>query len=270
MPLDAQVKAVSREAALTQCQIQAESHNNHITLNGCYAFDDLPTVLELAMDSPRLLAQHWIEKDLAALKITLGGKVQFGNTPEHYQPVVIKKSAPLKTLLIPVLSDSNNLYTESITKTLGHAYYGRGTFQSGSRAIKAILNKNPSMANASYRLVDGSGQSRYNLVSPLIIARLLHIMNEDPHREDFVNALSVGGKTGTLQTRMQTEVLKDKISAKTGGASGTSTLSGYLIAKSGKPYIFSIMINQVDNNHIAQAKQVEDKICMMISEEHWH
>lgn len=264
--LTAKVTAVTREEAKDHCQIQPHTKNNHIVLKGCYAHADTPTVLELAIDSPRQLAKAYIEKALAADNITLVGTIRFAPTPSNFQPIATKTSAPLSALLIPILSDSNNIYAESLTKTLGRYETGHGTFQSGTLAIKNQLHNNELFPKTPFRLSDGSGQSRYNLISPFMLSQLLLAMKQDPNFEIYKNALSVGGVKGTLATRMQDPTLKGKVFAKTGGATGTSTLSGYLIADNGKPYIFSIMINQIalENGGYQRVKAFEDQLCQLL------
>lgn len=266
--LTTKVVAATREAAKNQCHIQVNTQNNHIMMEGCYALEDTPTILELAIDSPRQLAQKYIEKALSAQKIALGGKVRFGSTPVEYPPLAVKYSPPLKSLLVPVLRDSNNLYAETITKTMGLAMTQKGTFQSGTLAIKTALEQQAGLPPAQYRLSDGSGQSRYNLVSPLLISQLLYAMSRSPHFEHYHNALSVGGVRGTLSNVMKTD-LKGKVFAKTGGASGTSTLSGYIIADNGKAYIFSILLNQINSDNYFKARQFQESICQMIAKEAW-
>lgn len=294
------VKGVSEDAAKNTCQIEVRTQDNHIHFDGCYAWEKTPTVLHMAIDSPQLLAQQWIEKNLAASNIHLSGKIIFGKAPASLTTLAAKKSPPLKDLLVPVLADSNNVYAESLVKTIGSVYKGQGSFYAGTRAIQEILKnetaenntlpaqsinakipsvKSESANNTSLKTVllpkticrieDGSGQSRYNLISPLALGTLLQQMKQHPHADIYQQALSVGGVSGTLKERMQQEDLKGKVLAKTGGASGTSTLSGYIISRSGKSYIFSIMLNQLAENNYAQTKAFEDTLCLMMVNEPW-
>lgn len=262
------VIGVTREAAKTTCQIKASYQPNQILLEGCYAYEDTPKILELAINEPRDLAKASIAQYLKTLNIQLDGKITFGSTPKDAQVIALKKSPPLKTLLKPVLADSNNLYTESLTKTLGLKHYGQGSFQSGTKAMHTILNDYIPEALTQCRFEDGSGQSRYNLVSPLSIIQLLQSMVQDPNFEDYYKAFSVGGTNGTLEPRMQ-NALKGQVIAKTGGATGTSCLSGFFKTKSGKIYLFSMMINQFSNS-IMQAKNFEDELCAILVEEPWY
>jgi D-alanyl-D-alanine carboxypeptidase/D-alanyl-D-alanine-endopeptidase (penicillin-binding protein 4) len=52
-----------------------------------------------------------------------------------------------------------------------------------------------------------------------------------------------GDPEGTLRHRLLTDATYGKVVAKTGGISGVVTLCGYVTARSGQRYVFSILIN---------------------------
>jgi len=89
--------------------------------------------------------------------------------------------------------------------------------------------------------VDGSGLSRYNLISPNDQVRLLKKCLDDFGWERMTRLLPTGGE-GTLENLYESD--QNFIYAKTGTLSNNHNLSGYLITKSGKRLIFSLM-----NNH---------------------
>lgn len=268
LSLKTEVIAVSSEEAKKSCQLNVTIRDNRITLKGCWSIEKLPSSLELAFDQPKLLAKQQLEQELRQQNIKLSGKITFAATPKQLPIILVKRSPPLKELLVKVLADSNNLYSESLTKALGIAYVGRGTFQAGTIAIEEILKNDTELNFNHAKLSDGSGQSRYNLVSPYLIAKLLQHMAHSEQFPAFYAALASNGKHGTLLERSNTPNLTGKINAKTGSAMGTSALSGYLTGKSGNQYIFSIMINQSNKNYYA-LKAFEDKLCQLMIEEPW-
>jgi D-alanyl-D-alanine carboxypeptidase/D-alanyl-D-alanine-endopeptidase (penicillin-binding protein 4) len=261
------VLAVTPEAAEKNCALNAKVKNNEITLTGCWPIDKTPINVELAIDDPRLLAKLTLLQALKLSNIAFTGVVLFEKAPNDLSVLLVKRSPELKNLLFKILADSNNLYTESLTKALGLAYLGKGSFQQGTQAITAILSPEGQFDFSQTRFSDGSGQSRYNLVSPLLISKLLGAMQKDPHFSDFYSALSISGMNGTLATRMKNNDLEGKIIAKTGSASGTSALSGYFTGKSGNTYLFSMIINQSTNDN--GSKVFEDKLCQLMVEEPW-
>ena len=89
--------------------------------------------------------------------------------------------------------------------------------------------------------VDGSGLSRYNLISPISQVRLLK-KSIDEFGWDRIQALLPSGGEGTLKGLYESET--PYVFAKTGTLSNNHNLTGMLITKSGKKLLFSFM-----NNH---------------------
>jgi D-alanyl-D-alanine carboxypeptidase/D-alanyl-D-alanine-endopeptidase (penicillin-binding protein 4) len=267
LPLKTHVISASLQATQTICQLNASIKNNSILLSGCWAQEKTPTFIELAIDNPSLFIQQYIHYFLKKLNIQFQGQILFAKAPPNLPLIAIKHSVPLKEILIKILADSNNIYTESLTKTLGYAYFGQGSFQAGVLAISNILKKEYDLEILN-NFKDGSGQSRYNLITPSLITNLLYQLYHDPLFPYFYNALSINGQKGTLMERLKDENMKGKVIAKTGSAMGTSALSGYLRANNNEEYLFSILINQADKNGVA-LKNFEDKLCELMVMENW-
>lgn len=108
--------------------------------------------------------------------------------------------------------------------------------------------------------VDGSGLSRYNLIAPVDQVRLLRKSYEEFGWDRVTNIMPTGGQ-GTLKELYLSE--DPFIFAKTGTLSNNHNLSGYLITRSGKRLIFSLM-----NNHYtrptAEIKKAMEKFLIQI------
>jgi len=87
--------------------------------------------------------------------------------------------------------------------------------------------------------VDGSGLSRYNLVTPRTMISLLLKIKEEVPQERLFNILATGGVSGTLKNNYVAD--EPYIFAKTGTLRHNHSLSEYLRAKSGKVLVFSLM-----------------------------
>ena len=96
------------------------------------------------------------------------------------------------------------------------------------------------------RWVDGSGLSRYNLVSPEALVYLLGKLRREIPRDRLYGILASGGGRGTLEKRFD-EGPAPYLFGKTGSLSNNHNLCGYLITRSGKTVLFAFM-----NNHYQQ------------------
>lgn len=103
--------------------------------------------------------------------------------------------------------------------------------------------------------VDGSGLSRYNLFSPKSMVYVLDKLYKEFPQERLFNIFAIGGRTGTLRGSYGGN--PPYVYAKSGTLSNNYCLSGYLITKSGKTLIFSVMNNhfQKENWQVRQETQ---------------
>jgi len=218
-------------------------------------------VLKLAIRNPDQLLKSLVVKLLAEEQINLKGQIMFGRIPPGTENVYKHSSGNLLALLGPVLRDSNNLYSDSLMKTLGYARSQRGTFHAGIRAIQASLQEHTKLEPKQYSLWDGSGLSSYNFVTPQQFATVLQTIYQHKEFYPLINELLAhSGETGTLQERINNPELKGKIRAKTGSKRGIASLAGYLTTKSNRELIFVIMTEQAVGDR-SNLSQFEKEIC---------
>lgn len=103
--------------------------------------------------------------------------------------------------------------------------------------------------------VDGSGLSRYNLETPRNMVAILQKINNIVPDSTLFQLLPVGGVSGTLKNWYKAST--PYVFGKTGTLSNNHNLSGYLITKSGRKLIFSLMINHyvVSTTEVREAMQ---------------
>jgi D-alanyl-D-alanine carboxypeptidase/D-alanyl-D-alanine-endopeptidase (penicillin-binding protein 4) len=103
---------------------------------------------------------------------------------------------------------------------------------------------------------DGSGLSRYNLITPRSLVWLWGKILEEKPKEKLFPLLATGGVSGTLQNYFKAD--QPYIFGKTGTLSNTFNLSGFLITKKGKLFIFSFMNNSYPTRALPVKKKMEE------------
>ncbi len=162
---------------------------------------------------------------------------------------------------------SDNLSAEMVLYSLAASFNTYPvTAQQGLNVVDSLLTLSGVLRN-NYVLADGSGVSRYNLVSAeQILSVLKYMYSSDPYLFNiYLKSLPLAGIDGTLAKRMNDTDAEGKVYAKTGTLKGVSCLSGYVTAKNDHLLAFSIL----EQNFIDQpsyARYIQDKICQVLAE----
>jgi D-alanyl-D-alanine carboxypeptidase/D-alanyl-D-alanine-endopeptidase (penicillin-binding protein 4) len=199
----------------------------------------------------------------AALKAALaeegvvidGAVVSAHGSPDGAWQLVTTHQSDLARTLEVTNKRSQNFYAESLAKVLGWKVRGEGSWAAGMGVVTDFLS-GLGIAPDSFHLVDGSGLSRGNQMSPRAMTGLLEQMYFHALGRDFLRSLPFSGEPGLKwQRRLSLPPYAGNVFAKTGTINGVSTLSGYAKAVSGRVYAFSILFNQVRSNAAAHAAQ---------------
>lgn len=159
---------------------------------------------------------------------------------------------------------SHNLYAEALLKEVGRVVTGEGSFAAGARAVEAFLARAAGVDTAhAVRLVDGSGLSRTNRVTPRATVELLGFMAREGGAEPFLASLPSAGSERGLR-RMFGTAAAGALRAKTGTLKDVSALSGYVHAADGERLAFSLIANAVAST--AEAKRLEDRVGARLAE----
>jgi serine-type D-Ala-D-Ala carboxypeptidase/endopeptidase (penicillin-binding protein 4) len=182
--------------------------------------------------------------------------------PPEGEEVAARTSAPLLEDLRITDKVSQNLHAEMLLRAVAKARRGMGSRQAGLEEMAAFLAEAGVEADA-WRLQDGSGLSRLNLVKPRAVVDLLRHMYKRP---EWITLLPVGGEDGTLAGRFGATAAARKIYAKTGTLSHVSALSGYAQRRSGAVRTFAILVNNYGSRDSAEIRAVMDRICNLLVE----
>lgn len=236
---------------------------NTYIVTGCIKTSDEPKKIAMAIADPRSNAQFMLLNALQQNHIIYNQAIYFGNT-SNQALYATQTSAMLPNLIQTMLKDSDNMIADAIYKTLGASYFHeQGTWDNSHQAIHNILLNTAHLDIPMTTLIDGSGGSRYDYVTPEQIISLLNTTYHYPYAKQWISALPIAGIDGTLKKRMTSPDIQGNVFAKTGTETGVSTLSGYLITNNQHTLIFSIMINNfIDLPSRYQA--LEDELCRLL------
>ena len=171
-------------------------------------------------------------------------------------------SVKLPQIIKVVNKKSHNFYAEQLLKSIGADFYGNGSFKSGCREVMRWA-ASIGIDNDELIMVDGSGLSRKNYITPRATARLLEYMSAQKQFLHYYNSLPISTIDGTLKNRMVGSIAAKHVHAKTGYLSHVRNLSGYLRGKDGKLYLFVILVNNysVPTPYI---NNLQDRICSLL------
>lgn len=175
--------------------------------------------------------------------------------------VLSHQGKPLGEILGLFNKPSENAIGEVLLLNLAHrSTSAPGTWQAGQNTMNSFLTETAGLTGSTFRVADGSGLSRYNLVNAAGTVRLLQYAFQRPDRDVLLRALPSGGE-GTLGERMR----QLRIHAKTGTMSGVTCLAGYIQASDGSWRIFAIHMNGfVGSSNPLRALQ--DELCRIIAQ----
>ncbi|MBX2863581.1 MAG: D-alanyl-D-alanine carboxypeptidase, partial [Leptolyngbyaceae cyanobacterium MAG.088] len=116
-----------------------------------------------------------------------------------------------------------------------------------------------------YQMVDGSGLSRHNLVTPHTLVNTLQAMAYSPHSDLYNHSLATAGEGGGLNYRYRNMPLQVQLQAKTGYVSNNESLAGYLQPAEHPPLVFSIFLNNANLSATAM-RQIIDEMILTIAQ----
>jgi len=218
----------------------------------------------ITVHNPTLYFLHALKTILSSRNIRLHGQLlDIDDLPDDFEYsssrlVASHTSSPMSELVATVNKDSHNLYAEHLLKTLGHERpdleeeFDIGSASMGVAASMRTYAK-AKINTSRIQLVDGSGLSRKNLVTPSMTIGLLDYMASHPNpdvRDTFMSSLAVAGQDGTLEYRfIGNSPGNGRVRAKTGTLGNVSSLAGYVMRDDGSKLAFVMFSNHFQGRH---------------------
>ena len=234
---------------------------NTLLLRGEYPISEGPFVVSASDPVPERRVARRLHEALDAAGVTVEGVVRWGSprvaTAESEAVLAEFRSRPLRDLLERTLTHSTNWYADMLALTLARDIAGTGRFDDGVEVISDFVRGLGPNANGNSRgtpglwIVDGSGLSASNLVTPATLVRVLMHAVEQPWGATLVEALA-GPAEGTLAAWPRLPPM----AAKTGTLRHTVGLAGIVDADSGTPIFFCYFVNHHPDRPAAARREI--------------
>lgn len=209
---------------------------------------------------PTVYALSVFKEYLGRVGIEVAGESFRGTVPKGAKLLINHKSEPLSLALRGLNKFSNNFVAEQILKTLAAEKFGPpGTTEKGLELIHEYM-QSLGFTKDQFTIVDGSGLSTQNRLTPHQIVKVLDAVQSDLSIfPEFISALGVMGVDGNVKERMNGVEESQKARVKTGTLNSVSALSGYFQSMDGERFAFSILMNDL-KCHNGKVLKIQDRI----------
>ncbi len=219
---------------------------------------------------PHQVVANYLVRQLEQCGIKFEGKIALASPPEGATAIAQHLSRPLSQLLLQMGKESDSYVADCLFKRMGASLPSSAnrplhSWARGSQAVRNWILHSLYISQEGVVLMDGAGESRYNLISPHATVELLQkAASRLGSGSELVASLSVAGIDGTLQERMQHPSLKGRIRAKSGALQGVSVLAGYAESLDRRTYAFAIFLNNFIGNREQYRVAIEEEICSLL------
>jgi len=249
------------------CYIKLGSYADSLALHGCmpkghYAWG-ISYVIENVINYNQSLVKNLFKK----FGVRIVGHVAPGKAKLTLSKVGDHESPPLRRIVTDMMKRSDNVIAGALFKKMGQVYTQQpGSWENGGKAVQRILSQKIGINTSGMRIIDGSGLSQYNQISPM---QLMQVLDFAYHHigtnYEFISSLPIAGIDGTLKHRMYN--IARKVRAKTGtmAGSGVVSLAGYAVSVNKEPIAFVIMVNG-RRGTAWMYRGMEDRIATLITQ----
>jgi D-alanyl-D-alanine carboxypeptidase/D-alanyl-D-alanine-endopeptidase (penicillin-binding protein 4) len=254
----------------TNVEVVRERGTNVITVSGKFRKDADSLITYATVQNPTQFAMLVLKHRLEKRGIRVNG---YAIDIDDYERAInyddlellfVSQSENLSEIVKVINKGSQNFFAEQLLKTIGLEKIGFGSVTNGVNAVKEVfadIGLNPE----NIVMVDGSGLSHINMVTPRQIVELLKYMYSNKRvYSDFYNSLPIAGVDGTLGKRMKGTTAENVVRAKTGYISHVRSLSGYAVTGDGEPIAFSMIANNF-NVPVKLAENIQDLVCLRLT-----
>jgi len=178
------------------------------------------------------------------------------------------RSAPLAQIVQHVLEVSDNEGAEVLARQVAVATDRPGSFSGATQAVRAVLGE-LGVDTRRDRILNGSGLSRQNRLSPATLLAVLQTASSPDHPElrPVVADVPVAGFTGSLAFRFDTgdSAGLGTVRAKTGTLTGVHGLAGTVTSVDGAVMTFVAVADRVRERNNLDARVLVDRMAAALA-----
>jgi D-alanyl-D-alanine carboxypeptidase/D-alanyl-D-alanine-endopeptidase (penicillin-binding protein 4) len=245
-----------------------------VDIGGGYVAPITALMLDGGRQGPGVRARS-AEPDLAAgraLAAALGAPaapVVRGRAPAAARLLGEVRSQPMTRLVEQMLLASDNVLADLLARQVAVAEGEPASFAGAVAASRAVLARLGLPAGGD-RLVDGSGLSLTDRVTPALLAALLRVATaaDRPELHALVAGLPVAGYDGTLDDRFGAPAAAPaagQVRAKTGTLTGVSSLAGLVRGAGGRLLAFAVVADRVPATGTLGAEAALDTVAATLA-----
>jgi D-alanyl-D-alanine carboxypeptidase/D-alanyl-D-alanine-endopeptidase (penicillin-binding protein 4) len=214
-----------------------------ITPNGVYP-------VKGSMPDPALFYVQYLKEELTKNNIVCNGEAYTSRLLKINAEQIDKKrltldtiySQPLHRIVYFTNLKSNNLFAEHLLKTLSLKKSERGNTKEGTKYVKNYWAQ-AGIDTSGFVMLDGSGLSPGNKITPEIQTDILLYMAKQPAFYKYYESLPIAGESGTAKSICIGTKAQCNMRAKSGYIGGVRAYTGYITDTSGELLAFSFIIN---------------------------
>ncbi|MCH5600747.1 D-alanyl-D-alanine carboxypeptidase/D-alanyl-D-alanine endopeptidase [Niabella ginsengisoli] len=234
-----EAKAAGKETGDESALYYPSKGNNYSVLKGTIPAGKSEFVISGSIYDPaRQFAKTIINelKGVAAIKEDI---VITGTTYNNAEWLYTHTSPTLSKIVYWFLRKSVNLYGEAFLRTVAFKLKGEATTEKGVEALQEFW-KEKGVDPEELHLYDGSGLSPQNRITPHAEVSVLNYAKSQTWFPDFYEALP----------------LYNDMKMKSGTINRVKGFTGYQKSKSGKEYIFSMLINNYNGSQYSLIRKM--------------
>jgi D-alanyl-D-alanine carboxypeptidase/D-alanyl-D-alanine-endopeptidase (penicillin-binding protein 4) len=189
---------------------------------------------------PQALLQLWRQLGGEA------GQAGLGGTPAEARVLASHQARPLAELLRGAIKRSDNALTRLVYLELGATApatrAGDGTRERAAARVEAWL-KHKGIDSRSLVLDNGSGLSRSERLSPMLLAQVISAALAGRHAPDWLAGLPLVGVDGTMGRRLRGTPAEGRARLKTGTLNNVVGLAGVVSDARDRPWVVVALLN---------------------------